>query len=285
MIRHILPLARRVLLLSAIALLLFSAALLGFQHRLIYFPRAYGAAFAERFPKNAVELPFRTSQGAQSAFYIPPAATPAAPPARVWAMFCGNGSLALDWTFFVAKAAPGHDGFLLIDYPGYGKCEGRASPAAIAESSDTAARTLAAHLGVSQREMDEKWCVLGHSLGCATGLSFAARHPVRRVILLAPFTTMSDMARRTVGWPLSLLLRHRFDNRARLAQLAVRTPPPRVWIFHGSEDEVIPVEMGRALAAEFPAMITFRAVPNARHVSVLDLAGPDILRAMNDTPL
>lgn len=267
----------RALGLALAALLLIAGLLLVMQHRLIYHPRPYGSAFAERFPKNGVELRYRTSQGAQFAFYIPPAE---GAPQRIWAMFGGNGSLALDWTFLLSKAAPGRDGFLLLDYPGYGKCEGRASPAAIAESSEKAAQTLAAQLHVSPAALEEKWDVIGHSLGCATGLQFAARHPVGRVILIAPFTSTLDMARRIVGWPLCNLLTHRFDNRTRLAELTAREHPPRVFIFHGSADRVIPVKMGRALAAEFPRIVTCHEVPGADHNSILFTAEPEILRAM-----
>ncbi|MBA3963805.1 MAG: hypothetical protein H0X40_18155 [Chthoniobacterales bacterium] len=42
-------------------------------------------------------------------------------PARVWVLFCGNGSLALDWLPLARRDQNTGDAFLLIDYPGYGK--------------------------------------------------------------------------------------------------------------------------------------------------------------------
>src|SRR5205085_1923334 len=86
---------------------------------------------------------------------------------------------------------------------------------------------------------------LGHSLGAAAALSAADALSLTRVVLLAPFTSMTDMARRTVGWPLCYINRHRFDNLARLAALASRGA--RVHVFHGALDEVIPVALGFAL--------------------------------------
>ncbi len=123
--------------------------------------------------------------------------------------------------------------------------------------------------------------MLGHSLGAATGLNFAARHPVERIVLIAPFTTMRAMARRSVGWPLCWLLLHNYDNRARLRELAARPHPPRIAIFHGEDDQFIPVAMGRGLAAMFPGMIAFHPVPGAGHASVLD-AWPQISDFMRE---
>jgi hypothetical protein len=48
-------------------------------------------------------------------------------PARLWVAFCGNGSLALDWTTILAGYPNANDAFLLVDYPGYGKCTGYAT--------------------------------------------------------------------------------------------------------------------------------------------------------------
>jgi uncharacterized protein len=241
------------------------------QHSLIYFPRPYDA-FAVQAAGSAQEIHYTTGEGKQCAFYFPP---PSGIPARVWICFGGNGSLALDWTGFIQSIPDRNSAFLLIDYPGYGKCEGKASPASIRESGNTAAAALESRLG-----QKVEWNVLGHSLGSAAGLQFAAGRPVERVILVAPFTSMQEMARRTVGWPLSLLLLHQFDNRARLAELAARSDPPEVIIFHGSLDDVIPAAMGSRLAQEFPGMIRFHAVPGAGHNDVLSEAAPEVMQAL-----
>jgi pimeloyl-ACP methyl ester carboxylesterase len=75
-------------------------------------------------------------------------------------------------------------------------------------------------------------------------------------------------------------VRHRFDNRAGLA--ALQAAGGRAWIFHGSRDEVIPVEMSRTLAAEFPQTVTLKEVPNADHNSIVRLAVQPIMQAMGE---
>jgi hypothetical protein len=110
--------------------------------------------------------------------------------------------------------------------------------------------------------------VLGHSLGAAAALQLASEREVAQVVLLAPFTSMLEMARRTVGRPLAQFLRHRFDNRARLAEVLERFPATRVTIIHGTRDEIIPVSMGRELAASAPDRIEYLELPDADHNSL-----------------
>jgi pimeloyl-ACP methyl ester carboxylesterase len=92
---------------------------------------------------------------------------------------------------------------------------------------------------------------------------------VRRVVLAAPFTSLRDEAARVVGGPLSHLLVENYDNRARLRELAGRKPPPRVAIFQGNNDAMIPFAIGESLAREFPGLVQFFPVAGADHMSVL----------------
>lgn len=259
----------------AIALLL-----LLFQHQLIYHPRKDRPTYREKLPTHTVELKYQTSQGRQQCFYVPQRDSTLQMPARIWVMFPGNASLALDWLEFLAVAPDGSDAFLLIDYPGYGECEGSASPESTQESAEHAVVALAGALNMGRETLDKRLNVVGLSIGCATALKFAVRHPIEHAVLIAPFTTLREESRRMVGFPLCYLLLHNYDNRTRLAELASRQSPPTVTIFHGSADSTIPPAMGRELAALFPKMIDFHEVPGADHNSILSVALPQIYEAM-----
>jgi pimeloyl-ACP methyl ester carboxylesterase len=90
---------------------------------------------------------------------------------------------------------------------------------------------------------------------------------------------MQDIASHVVLWPITTLLRERFNNLQTLATLAQHPSPPAVTIVHGDADEVVPVAMGRALAQTFPAMITYHELPGATH-SLLERATPLLARAI-----
>ena len=252
------------------------------QHAMIYHGRPYRPSYQARLPPGAAELRYSTPQGRQLSFYIAPRNRGLRGPKRVWAMFPGNASLALDWTHFIAQAPDPDDGFLLIEYPGYGASEGSASPASIDEAAEKTFDELVVKLAIDRQLLDGRMNVIGLSLGCGAALQFSARHPVGKVILIAPFTSLQDSARRLVGFPLCHLLLHNFDNRARLAELAARPLAPTVTIFHGSDDITVPPRMGRELARSFPKITAYHEIGGADHNSVLPEALQEIYEAMKE---
>jgi uncharacterized protein len=250
------------------------------QHSMVYHPRPYDTSYAQVLPPNGQEISYTLPFGRQTAFYIPPRNSGRSP-VRLWIAFCGNGSLALDWTAILAGNPNSHDAFLLVDYPGYGKCQGYATIASMRLSSDAALKTLTKRLALSEEEMESRLCTIGHSLGSAVAIDFGARHHVQRVLAIAPFTTLREEAARIITSPLSHLLIESYDNRAGIAEIRKRNPEAKIAIFHGTKDEVIPVRMGRELAQKFP-FIDFFPVEGANHVSVLSEAHDKIIRWMNN---
>ena len=244
------------------------------QHSLVYHPRSYDESYAYAFPADGVEINYRVGAGKYSAYYLPGGK---ALPKRIWLAFCGNGSLALDWTTILRDYPWNGDAFLLIDYPGYGKNGGYATIASTRASADAALSALATRLNRTEDQLT--LCAIGHSLGSAVALDFAARHNVERVVLIAPFTTLREEAASIFGGWVSSLLIESYDNRANLAQTTKRNPKAQVAIFHGTNDEVIPVRMGRELARQFRG-VEFFAVEQADHVSVLNHGHDKIIRWM-----
>ena len=269
---------RRLLRLVGIALLAPVVFLLGCQSRLIYYPRPYGEDHLVQARKaGVVALEYRTGEGKQVVHYVPPALGAATSPRRIWVCFAGNGSLALDWLFMRSSWAA-EDACLLVDYPGYGLCEGKPNPARIRASALAAVEALARHQGTSVEDMTPRLDVLGHSIGCAAGLMLAHDLGVQRIVLISPFTSMTEMGRRVLGWPLCYLNLHRFDNRHHLA--AVVQKGAKVTVLHGCEDNIIPVEMSRELAAAHPQAVKLSEIPDAGHNDILDFADARIREAL-----
>ena len=258
------------LLLIALSILYFK------QHALVYHPRPYGESYVYALPANGVEINYTVANAKYVAFYVPGIH---ATPDRVWVAFCGNGSLALDWTSILKQYPPNGDAFLLIDYPGYGKNGGYATIASTRLSAAAALKTLLERLQTNEDRLT--LCTIGHSLGAAVALDFATNHRVQKIVLIAPFTTLREEAATIFGGWVSHLLIESYDNRANLRGAMKLNPVTRVAIFHGTEDQVIPVRMGTELAREFP-FVQFFAIKGADHVSVLNHAHDDIINWMND---
>lgn len=258
----------------------FVALLLFAQHSLIYHPRRYGDGFERTLPAGTMQLDYTTAAGKQLAFYLRPHSRITVPRC-VWVTFSGNASVALDWLRFAEQYPGADDAFLLIDYPGYGRSEGRASIASTKASADRAITTLAEKLQISRGELTSRLNVVGLSLGAAAALQFAADYPVQRVTLIAPFTSLRAIAAAHFSRPVSWLLLENYDNRARLAEIARREPAPRIAIFHGTADTLIPATMGHELAESSPQVTEFFPIEGATHDTVFDAAADRVVAWMS----
>jgi uncharacterized protein len=278
--RRRVPFALRITLVSLAALALAIVAVAGIiyvrQHSLVYHPRPYDPSYAHALPPSGIQIEYVLPFGKQTAYYI---SGRTQNPKRLWLAFCGNGSLALDWTTMLRGYPENDDAFLLIDYPGYGRNSGYATIESMRVTTNAALRALCERLHVTEEQLS--LCVIGHSLGSAVAFDFAAHHPVQRIVAIAPFTTLREEAATVVGDQLSRLLIENYDNRRSLREIARQNPAPRVAIFHGVEDDVVPFRLGRQLARDFPS-IDFFAIDGADHVSVIEQAREQMIEWMND---
>lgn len=256
---------------ALIALLLFTM-----QDGMIYHPRPYAPAVLQQLPTGLVGL--RDADGSLVGFYRPP--RDAGSPQRLWLLFGGNADQALGWDAFADEHATPGTGYAMLEYPGYGACAGKPSPASMLAANERAVVLLAKHLDLTLEEVHRRAGAVGHSLGAAAALQFAAKYPLRRLVLISPFTTMKAMAQRSVGWPLCELLVHRFDNYARLDDIAKIGLPP-LTIIHGQGDNFIPMQMGRDLAQAHPG-ISLAVIVGAGHNDVLEVGAQEIHAAMGE---
>jgi len=285
--------AIKIVVLAAAALVLAFVLLLFFlQREMIYFPRRYPVAdVARALPPRWEALSFESGATRQFVYWAPGPAAGAGDP--VFFVFSGNATLALDWLGLVRAIQERHPelSFALVDYPGYGQNGGYSTRASIVAASLQARETVRRRLDVGEDLLRARTHVVGHSLGAAAALEFASRTHPQSILLLAPFTSLVEMARKVVGWPMCLLLRDRFDNRARLRELAALSPRPALRVHHGDADRVIPVQMGRELAKEFEGWLDYHERPGVGHNDLVsDLAavldetrGPRLGRALTAT--
>ncbi len=233
----------------------------GCQSRLIYHPRTYAPGQARSWAQAAPGkiIDFQTSQGRQRAFLQGNLTSPR----NLWLVSCGNATVALEGSSFITRHGPPQDAWLLFDLPGYGDSGGSPNPANVLESWRAVVPLAMAELELPPDDPD-RLRFFGQSLGGAACLIAASDFHIQRGVLISPFTSTMEMAKVLTGLPIGFLVRHRYDNIARLGELATRGAG-EVIIVHGMRDTVIPVDMSRHLAARHPDHTQVREVPDAGH--------------------
>ncbi len=153
---------------------------------------------------------------------------------------------------------------LLIDYRGYGLSEGRPSERGVYAD----ARAGLAYL-VEVRGIPEARVVLfGRSLGGAVAVDLAQDRSLGGVILESTFTSLHDMARRSVGALAALVTRSGFESASKISR--VRAP---LLFFHGDRDSIVPYELGMRLYAAAPEPKAFETIEGADHNDTLVVGG------------
>jgi hypothetical protein len=252
------PLWKRLLRLTLILTLTPVILLLSCQSKLIYHPQTAPEWLVNDFTElGGQPIEYSTATGKQVAWYLP-ANTEQPATAPLWIAFSGNAALALHW-LPIAQATQNRVSWLMIDYPGYGKNQGKASPNTIRSSARQALATLADQCHTTTDHLTSRSRVIGHSLGAAAALITAEDIGIHRGILISPFTSMTDMARGLVGWPLCHLNTHRFDNAKALTAIC-KTPRAQFTIFHGTEDNIIPYHMSETLQQSHPQNLKLQPV-------------------------
>ena len=270
---------KRLLRFVALFVLVALLSLLVFQKKFIYFPQKSSPEVIASFLNlGGQRLDYETSQGHQTAWLKPAASGEI--PEHFWIVCAGNASQALSLQWLQKESHLTKDAFLLVDYPGYGVSQGQPTPTTIRENLEKVVPLAAKATGFPLSEIQERGISFGHSLGSAATLLGAEVFGIRRAILLAPFTSTMEMTLVVVNLPLGWLVTHRFDNRARLAELKKRGG--HVWIFHGENDLIIPASMGKTLARELGKSATYHEIPGGGHNDLFDKGGDNIFQAMRE---
>ncbi len=227
--------------------------LFSFQRNMMY-PRRYAQPPQEPVKVESLEkvwLP--TSRGKVEAWYIPAksAQDTIKRPALIFSH--GNGEI-IDYCVyeFLPYTEMGFD-LLLVEYPGYGRSEGRPTQRSITETFESAYDWL-----IENKNIDStKIIAHGRSVGGGAACVLAKSRNIRALILQSSFTSAKQFAR---GYLLpGFLILDKFNN----VRVLKRFEGP-VLIIHGKYDEMIPYKNGIRLseAAQNSTMITYNCHHN-----------------------
>jgi fermentation-respiration switch protein FrsA (DUF1100 family) len=196
-------------------------------------------------------------------WYLPPLRRPS-PPSAALLWFYGNGeTIGAIWPI-IRDFRPPNAALLVVDYPGYGASGGRATEAGVYEAADLAYNALVARPEIDRHRI----YVYGRSLGSAVATHTAATHGVAGLILESPFTSARGMAARHYRIFPTFLVRLQLDNVGAISR--VHCP---ILIFHGTADMLVPITMGREVAAAAGGPVEFVMIEGAGHNDTYDLGG------------
>ncbi|BAL74422.1 alpha/beta hydrolase [Bradyrhizobium cosmicum] len=162
---------------------------------------------------------------------------PPEPGRPVVLFFHGNGDFLAGLAGrFKAITADG-SGLVALSYRGYAGSSGAPSEDGLLRDGEAAYSFAAA------RYEARRIVAWGFSLGTGVAIAIASGHPVGKLILEAPYTSIADVAAshfRLV--PVRLLMRDPFHSDERIGRV---TAP--LLIVHGAQDQTIPIAFGEKL--------------------------------------
>ncbi|MDH4204795.1 MAG: alpha/beta hydrolase [Desulfobacteraceae bacterium] len=224
------------------------------MQRQILFPR-----YLIDIPSKSEDLPFmekiwiKTSFGKTEAWFLPPGPLKKTEPSPAVIFAHGNGELIDFWPDELKRFNHFGIGVMLLEYPGYGRSEGRPSQKSITETFNNAYNIL-----IERKDVDPAKIILfGRSIGGGAVCTLAAERPSAALILMSTFTSARSFTKKY--FVPGFLVRDPFNN-----LVVVRNYPKPVLVFHGKFDEVIPYSHGMALYKSAPhsKMITYESGHN-----------------------
>jgi len=130
---------------------------------------------------------------------------------------------------------------LILDYRGYGRSTGKPSEQGTYRDAQAAWEYLIGTEGLKPGDI----VLFGRSLGGAVAVWLATQVQPAALVLESSFTSVPDLGAQLYPWlPVRLISRLHYDSRARLPQVQVP-----VLVIHSRDDEIIPIDHGRALFA------------------------------------
>jgi pimeloyl-ACP methyl ester carboxylesterase len=173
-------------------------------------------------------------------WYLPPNPSPGkdrTAPGLLW--FYGNMETIGEIAPILSDFRPPGTAMLVIDYRGYGQSSGRPSERGVYRDAQAAWTYLSGQPDVDSTRI----AIYGRSIGSAVALYLATERPAAAVILESAFTSGKAMAKKHYALVPTSLLTLRLNNLERARRLDVP-----VLSFHGTDDWIAPIEMGRAVA-------------------------------------
>jgi len=168
---------------------------------------------------------------------------PPQPGRSVVVFFHGNATQIGDLGWLADALQNEGNGILFVEYPGYGVANGSPSEASIYRSAARALDELP-KLGVGKTHT----VLVGQSLGSAVAVEMAAQGYGSRLLLISPFSSITDLVDGFVPFGLGgLFVTDKFDTLSKARRITLETV-----IAHGDADWLVPFDMASEVASRIP---------------------------------
>jgi fermentation-respiration switch protein FrsA (DUF1100 family) len=240
-----------------------------FQRRLIYYPDPIYTTPADEDLDGVEEIRLATPDGETLIVWHAPAE--AGRPTILY--FHGNAGDLASRAPRLQRFAAGGLGVFMPAYRGYSGSTGSPTEAALVADAQLAYEHLRKS-GIPAGRI----IVYGESLGTGVATQLAASREIGALVLDSPYTSIPDVGRWLYPFlPVETLTIDRFESKRYIGQ--VKAP---ILILHGTNDNTIPIELGRNLFQLAPEPKEMAELKGAGHSDIYSFGAWDKLRRFID---
>jgi len=164
---------------------------------------------------------------------------------------------------------------LIVDYPGFGRSDGKPSEAGCYASAEAAYAWLTREKGIAPARI----VIVGESLGGGVAVDLASKQPHQPLVLIRTFTSVPDVAKTQMGFSsANAVMVNRFDSLKKIG--SCKSP---VFIAQADRDRAIPYEHGEQLRAACTGRVQFQRLRGLDHNDPLPREFFEELRAFLDS--
>jgi uncharacterized protein len=224
------------------------------QESMIFYPEVLPPDFQFSFPTPFAEINLPVERATINALHFKTAG-----PKGVILYFHGNAGSLSSWGYVATDfTSRRHDAFI-VDYRGYGKSTGRILSEKMLHDDAAVAYEYLKNL-----YPEEHIIIYGRSIGTGIACHLAMQNKPRMLILESPYFSLKDIASRFIPFMPAALIDSvfKYPLRTDLRMPQVTCP---VYLFHGTEDEIIPFDSSKRLVTLIKSEHELIAIPGGGH--------------------